>query len=80
MAVDESNLDTVVQMSTAQGAPHGSGVVVAYHDHPTVTVETADGERQTWKAALCHPVPSSDAVAFWRDRALRAESRLLTDG
>lgn len=48
-AIAAVNTREDVILYTAQGAVHAKGKIISYSIVPTVTIETVDGERISWR-------------------------------
>lgn len=73
----EDRLGKVVHAKTGPGASKGLHVVRAYSAHPTYRLEDALGQHMTWAAHLCDNATHEEEVAYWKERALNAESELF---
>jgi hypothetical protein len=65
-------LGKVAVIRFGNGADHKLIEVFSYCDVPTVGGLGPSGEKVTWRADLLREATPEEAVAYWRDRALRA--------
>lgn len=52
---------------------HFIGEAVAYVDQPTYTIQSGD-RHVSWVAGLCREATPDEAIAYWRERAIKAEA------
>lgn len=50
------------------------GEAIGYFDQPVYMIRTGDGREATWAATLTREATDAEAAAYWRARALEAES------
>lgn len=51
-------------------------VIVGVVDEPTYILAGLDGKQYSWCQSLTRSATSEETVAYWRDRAKRAEERI----
>lgn len=56
--------------------PWHIGLMRGYMPEPTVIIEGESGEQVHWAVSLCRPATHEEALAFWRERAEKAEAKL----
>lgn len=71
--VIQRNAVLVAFCNPSPDVPHFVGVAVGYYDQPTYIIQR-EGRECTWAASLCREATPDEAIEYWRDRALNAES------
>lgn len=63
--MDNGQIGHLVRVKTAQGQEIGVGMVIAYTDLATFSVQMADGQRINWLAELTEPLDIEHSCGRW---------------
>lgn len=77
--IDWADGDKIVAAMYGTGEINYFSEVIGYMAEPTYVLKRPDGRTQHWAASLVREATPEETIAYWRDRALKAEQKKASD-